>query len=265
MGETLREAGATTGEVGAISDSVVAALREKGFARVAPLALAATVGVDPVGLEALRPSWARLPADGHLRDGGRYRRRRHGSYVLDVARGRVERSERRAHWQPVHSSALHGGFERWFEPIEPAVEASADWLAAIAGFGRLFARLQPVGRWYVEAHQFRIDTTGGIGRPTPEGAHRDGVDFVVIMLVERQNIRGGESRVFDAHGPQGVRFTVTDPWSALLIDDSRVIHETTPIQPDGDGDGWRDTLVLTYRASGFLSPGALPLPEESAP
>jgi hypothetical protein len=27
----------------------------------------------------------------------------------------------------------------------------------------------------IEAHQFRIDTAEGIGRPTPEGAHRDGV------------------------------------------------------------------------------------------
>lgn len=262
MAETLRQEDAA-GRAGDGSDSVLAALRDAGFARVAPRALTAAVGVDPAGLAALRPSWTRLPADGHLRDGGRYRRRRHGSYVLDTASGQVERSEHRAHWQPVDYNALHGGFERWFEPIETLVEASAAWTAAITGFGRLFARLQPVARWYVEAHQFRIDTTGGIGRPTPEGAHRDGVDFVVILLVERQNIRGGESRVFDAHGPQGVRFTVTDPWSALLIDDARVIHETTPIQPDGEGVGWRDTLVLTYRSGGFLSPGASSLPQES--
>ncbi len=262
MVDTLRESGAI-GQADGASGSVLAALREAGFARVAPPALAPLLGRDPAGLDALRPSWARLPADGHLRDGGRYRRRRHGSYVLDIASGHVERAGPRAHWQPVDYNALHGGFERWFEPIEPGVEASADWIAAIAGFGQLFARLQPVARWYVEAHQFRIDTTGGIGRPTPEGAHRDGVDFVVVMLVERQNIRGGESRVFDAHGPQGMRFTVTEPWSALLIDDSRVIHETTPIQPDGDGAGWRDTLVLTYRADGFLSPGATPLPREA--
>lgn len=250
------------GQAGDAADSVLAALRETGHARIAPRALAAIVGVDPAGLDTLRPSWARLPPDGHLRDGGRYRRRRHGSYVLDVASGELVRSARRAHWQPVDYNALHGGFERWFEPIEDAVDASVQWTTAITGFGRLFARLRPVARWYVEAHQFRIDTTGGIGRPTPEGAHRDGVDFVVVMLVERRNIRGGESRVFDAHGPQGVRFTVTEPWSTLLIDDARVIHETTPIQPEQDGPGWRDTLVLTYRADGFLSPDDSSVPAE---
>lgn len=257
MAAALQDPG-TVGDAGGGSGSALAALRESGFARLAPPALADFLGVDLAALEELRPSWERLPADGYLRDGGRYRRRRHGSYVLELADGRIERPDHRAHWQPVDYNALHGGFERWFEPIEAAVEANPAWAAALAGFGRLFARLRPVARWYIESHQFRIDTTGGIGRPTPEGAHRDGVDFVVIVMVGRHNIRGGESRVFDAHGPRGLRFTVTEPWSALLIDDARVIHETTPIQPAEDGPGWRDTVVITYRAHGFLSPVASP-------
>jgi hypothetical protein len=123
----------------------------------------------------------------------------------------------------------------------------------LTSIGLLFAEIRPVDRWYIEAHQFRIDTTDGIGRPTPEGAHRDGVDFVALLLVRRQNIRGGETRVFDAHGPTGIRFTMEEPWSLLLMDDARVIHETTPIQPDGE-NAIRDTLVLTYRAGGFQAP-----------
>jgi hypothetical protein len=107
----------------------------------------------------------------------------------------------------------------------------------------------------VEAHQFRIDTAHGIGRPTPEGAHRDGVDFVAVILVSRNGVRGGETRVFEAAGVRGIRFTLTEPWTALLLDDTRVIHETTPIQPV-DARGWRDTLVLTYRRGGFQAPGA---------
>jgi Uncharacterized protein conserved in bacteria len=104
--------------------------------------------------------------------------------------------------------------------------------------------------WFIEAHQFRIDTEGGIGRPTPEGAHRDGVDVVAVFLVAREGIKGGETRVFEAAGPAGQRFTLTEPWSVLLLDDERVIHETTPIQPAA-AHGHRDTLVLTLRAGGF--------------
>jgi hypothetical protein len=37
----------------------------------------------------------------------------------------------------------------------------------------------------------------------------------------------------------------------LLLDDTRVIHETTPIQPEAEG-GWRDTLVITLRSDSFL-------------
>ena len=114
-------------------------------------------------------------------------------------------------------------------------------------------------RWYVEAHPFRIDCTDGIGRPTPEGAHRDGVDLVVVILVGRHAIRGGETRVFQADGPQGVRFTLVEPFCALVLDDARVIHESTPIQPQvADQPGWRDTLVLTYRQGGFQDPPRVP-------
>ena len=46
------------------------------------------------------------------------------------------------------------------------------------------------------------------------------------------------------------RFTLTEPWSLLLLDDARMIHESTPIQPLKDG-GYRDTLVVTCRRGNF--------------
>ena len=131
------------------------------------------------------------------------------------------------------------------------------WTELLTAFGRLFAQVQPAARWHIEAHQFRIDTASGVGRPTPEGAHRDGVDFVVVMLVARRGVKGGETRVFDANGPDGVRFVMQQPLTTLLLDDARVIHETTPLLPEDSqqaDSGLRDTLVLTYRAAGFQAP-----------
>jgi hypothetical protein len=78
------------------------------------------------------------------------------------------------------------------------------------------------------------------------------VNFVAVFLVAREAIKGGETRVFESAGPAGQRFTLTEPWSLLLLDDERVVHESTPIQPLG-AHGYRDTLVLTYRAGGFQS------------
>ncbi len=197
--------------------------------------------------------WDDLPPDPHLRDGGRYRRRRHGCFVVDTET--VTTTPHRAHWQPLEYNALHGGFERWFEPLPPKLAADPAWAALLRGLASAAALLKPAPRWFVEAHQFRIDTEGGIGRPTPEGAHRDGVDLVAVVMVGRKNVKGGETRVFDARGPQGMRFTLAEPGAVLLLDDARVIHETTPIQPVQPLlPAWRDTLVVTLRSDGFQGP-----------
>jgi hypothetical protein len=245
-------------------------LREQGFAVLGPQALAALCGHSPVDLgNALAPFWERLTPDAHLKDGGRYRLRRHGCYLHESAGHRFEAVPHRAHWQPTTYNALHGGMERWFDPIELAMATQPAWGDLITSIGKLFAEAAAASppRWYIETHPFRIDTRDGVGRPTPEGAHRDGVDFVAVILVARHGIKGGETRVFEAEGPRGVRFTLTQPWSALLLDDPRVIHESTPIVPlDEARTGHRDTLVLTYRAGGFQAPSidATPAPDSCA-
>lgn len=224
-----------------------------GWAVLEPAGLARLAGIEPEAWQAWLPLWNDLPPDRHLRDGGAYRRRRHGSFVVQGAQ--LMPVPPRAHWQPLEYNALHGGFERWFEPLPQALVADPAWRALLGGLARAAEMLHGPARWFCEAHPFRIDTTGGIGRPTPEGAHRDGVDLVAVLLVARQGVKGGETRVFEAEGPAGQRFTLVEPWSALLLDDARMIHETTPVQPLVPGlPGWRDTLVLTYRRRAFLGP-----------
>ena len=206
------------------------------------------------------PFWNDLPPDPHLRDGGRYRRRRHGCFVIVCGQEQqVQQVPHRAHWQPVEYNALHGGFERWFDPLPPALVNQSAWHALLLGLASTADHLGPQARWFAEAHMFRIHTDGegGIGRPTPEGAHRDGVDLVAVMLQGRSNVKGGETRVFDARGPQGMRFTLAEPGSVLLLDDARVIHETTPIQPLVPAQlATRDSLVVTLRRGGFQGPNA---------
>ena len=226
-------------------------LRAQGYVLLAPDDVPSWSGATREALEALVPSWDGLPLDEYLKDGGRYRRRRHSSYV--VTGEQVERVAHRAHWQPESYNALHGGMERWFEPLGTEWDASAAWVSLLRATAGAATALRGAQPWFIEAHQFRIDTTDGIGRPTPEGAHRDGVDLVAVVLVRRHGVKGGETRVFDANGSMGQRFTMSEPWSLMLLDDQRVIHESTPIQPL-EQVGWRDTLVLTCRSGGFQDP-----------
>jgi hypothetical protein len=227
------------------------ALRAQGHAVLSPGGLCELLASPIAELNALQPSWNDLPPDEHMRDGGRYRRRRHACFVVE--QDSVEQVAHRAHWQPLEYNALHGGLERWFEPMRPEVVRQPVWSRLLAGLSAHCTALKGSRPWFVEAHQFRIDTTDGIGRPTPEGAHRDGVDFVAVLLVGRVGIKGGETRVFEAGGAAGLRFTMSAPWTTLLLDDARVVHESTPIQPLAAG-AHRDTLVLTFRAGGFQGP-----------
>jgi len=229
------------------------ALHECGCALLTPQQLQSACAVQLSELDALRASWERLTRDAYLLDGGRYRFRRHSCFIHELAGDSLQLVAHRAHWQPRDYNALHGGLERWFDPIETAVLDSPASGGLLRALGKLFATVRAQPRWYIEAHQFRIDTAEGIGRPTPEGAHRDGVDFVAVILVNRSDVSGGETRVFDAQGPAGVRFTMAEPWTALLLNDAQVVHETTPIQKAGPR-GLRDTLVLTFRADRFQAP-----------
>jgi hypothetical protein len=236
-----------------------AALASTGFAVVGAAGrdgVEGLIGLPLAELDAWLPFWERLPPDAYLLDGGKYRQRRHGAFIVDA--GKVQAAGPRPHWQPVDYNALHGGIERHFEQIEPALANDATWQRLLVALAARASALKGAQRWFVEAHPFRIDTAGGIGRPTPEGAHRDGVDLVSVTLVGRLGIKGGETRVFQAQASAGLRFTMSEPWTTVLLDDARVIHETTPILPLKAGEaGHRDTLVLTFRAGGFQGPGAV--------
>ncbi len=225
-------------------------LAHKGYGVLSANCVAQWAGCELAELLSLSPDWDDMPPDNYLKDGGRYRRRRHSSFVFES--NTLTQVPHRAHWQPLSYNALHGGMERWFEPMHATTVATPAWTKLLTALARTASEVRgtPHTKWCIEAHQFRMDTTDGIGRPTPEGAHRDGVDFVAVFMLGRLGIKGGETRVFDAHGPQGERFTLSEPWSLMLLDDTRVIHESTPIQPVAEG-GHRDTLVLTCRADSF--------------
>ncbi len=232
----------------AAPDELDATLRRSGYGVLDAASVSVLSGCAAADLQALRPLWADLPSDLFLKDGGRYRRRRHSCFVVQDAQ--VTQVAHRAHWQSLDYNALHGGMQRLFEPLLPDLLARPVWTQLLVWLGQVCSALKGTQPWFVEAHQFRIDTTDGIGRPTPEGAHRDGVDMVAVFLINRHGVKGGETRVFEANGPNGQRFTLTQPWSLLLLDDARVIHESTPIQPLL-AQAYRDTLVLTLRGGGF--------------
>ena len=225
------------------------ALRADGFAFAAGAAVRA--GLGPLAdWDAFAASWDDLAVDTYMADRGRYRRRRHA--VLRIARdGTVEPQPHQPHFQTLDDNPLHGGIERWFEPVLPAIRDGASLRGILAAAQAIFGALSPaVAAWRVEVHQFRIEASiDAVGKPTPEGVHRDGVDWVLVLMVRRRNIAAGTTTIHDlAHREIG-QFTLVEPCDSALVDDRRCFHGVTPVTPiDPALPAHRDVLVVTFRA-----------------
>jgi hypothetical protein len=233
------------------ADGLPESVAAKGFALLRGPALAARLGVAPAELDAFAASWARLETDRFMADGGLYRRRRHANFTARRDQPGHVRNPHRPHFQAVVHNSLNGGVERWFAPVEDAVATGAP-LQALLELGRSVADARsPGGDWFVEVHQFRIEAAAGTpGLPTPEGVHHDGVDYVLIGMIARTNLVGGETLITDDSGAELARFTLLDRLDTALIDDVRVMHGVTPVEPaDPALPSCRDVLVITWKRS----------------
>jgi hypothetical protein len=200
--------------------------------------------------DAFAASWNDLGLDTYMADGGRYRRRRHAVYAA-TRDGRIARAPHQPHYQSRDYNPLNGGIARWFDPIDATVGDGATMHAILAWSRQFFEGLTTARDWHVEVHQFRIEARAGErGQPTPEGVHRDGVDYVLVLLVDRVNIVSGTTTVHAVGGGPLGSFTLETPLDATVLDDERVAHGVTPIAPlDPARPGHRDALVVTWRAA----------------
>lgn len=229
-----------------ISQSV----RSDGF-----VILDAGKGDNPVSLIARRRDWAGfaaswndMPRDTYMADGGRYRRRKYR--VFDVGPDGIALAPHQPHYQTLDFNHLNGGVERWFEPIADDVAMSPVMTSLIAACQRVFEPLSSgVRRWHVEVHQFRIEAEPGkSGNPTPEGMHRDGTDYVMVLMVTRENIASGTTTLADDEGRKLGSFTLTQAGDCVLLDDRRVYHGVTPVEAfDASRPAYRDVLVVTFK------------------
>lgn len=230
--------------------ALVERIRSHDFSFVPAAQMRPLLGADAeAGWPAFADSWNRLELDTYMGDGGRYRRRRYATLSAGPGDAALQVEPHQPHYQSLEYNRLNGGIARHFAPIEPAVRDGATMQAALALGLAVFRGLHPGAAAHVEVHQFRIEARADtVGRPTPEGAHRDGVDFVLVLLVDRRNVDRGTTEIFDRAQRRLDSFTLTAPGDTALVDDQRALHGVTPIAPlDPAQPAWRDVLVATYR------------------
>ncbi len=226
------------------------AIAARGFAFVPALAMRAELARhgtldDWAGFAA---SWNDLGRDTYMADGGRYRKRRFAVFTADPGDPAIRRAAHQPHYQSRDYNPLNGGIARWFAPVQDEIAASASFTTILRFCRALFEALCADVAWHIEAHQFRIEARAGApGKPTPEGLHRDGVDYVLVLMIGRENIERGETSIHDLEGKPLGSFTLAAPLDAALVDDHRVYHGVTPVAPvDAGMASHRDVLVVTF-------------------
>jgi hypothetical protein len=135
-------------------------------------------------------------------------------------------------------------------PIEPT-RAETDMTPYIKwGFRQIQERfpLDDLEReWLVNTHLIRthaLPTKAGV--PVPEGVHQDGVDFLIMGAVSRENIEGGVSTVHRSESDPPIFETTLMPGQAILIDDSQLFHMASSVVPKSGGAGHRDMILMGF-------------------
>ncbi|MBL8524238.1 MAG: 2OG-Fe dioxygenase family protein [Betaproteobacteria bacterium] len=205
-------------------------------------------GVD-ASWQLFADSWNGMPLDTYMADGGRYRRRRYATLSMAANSNVAQLEPHQPHYQSTDYNALNGGVARHYEPIADSVIGGPVMTSLFALCADVFNRLSPDTPWHIEVHQFRIEALPNQhGLPTPEGVHRDGVDYVMVMMVKRHNIAEGTTTIHAPDARQLASFTLTEPLDMTLVDDHRCLHGVTPVVPiDAAKPAYRDVLVITFR------------------
>ncbi len=194
--------------------------------------------------EVLKQSWEFLGPDEYLLDDGCYRHRRYSVFKLD--HGQLNKLETEPHFQKLEHNPLHGNIDRHYQDWSAfaykneCFKVILDWVSEQLEFS--------LTGWRIQGHQFRITASANaIGKPSPEGIHKDGADFVLIMLMDRSNVSGGVSTLYNNQRELIQSLTLSNPGDCILLDDTAVYHNSSLISPaNPEYDAYRDTLVLTF-------------------
>ncbi|WP_395359316.1 2OG-Fe dioxygenase family protein [Streptomyces sp. YH02] len=204
------------------------------------------LGVGDAEWAAYAAHWDDLVLDTYMKDGGTYRNRRYGHFRLDA--DGLRRLPHAPYRQESAVNPLNGGIDRHFEPLTDAFLANPLTSGVVRMLGEIFSAAEGIGAWDVKLHPFRIVTGADqVGKPAPQGRHRDGSTFVTSLLVHRNNVEGGESSLHGDDDTLLLRSTLSQAGDQLLVDDRRLLHDVTPLRAvDPALPAYRDVLIVDF-------------------
>lgn len=209
------------------------------------------LGLTQEDIRSFASHWPRLTPDRYMGDGGTYRFRRYGAFDSQPGSAR-QLLPHGPYQQPKYINGLNGlngDVNRMFDPLEPSFVAHStlnrllDWLTTL--YDQCEDGRQ---RWNIRLHPYRVlARQNEKGNPTPEGLHRDGVDYIVSMMVSRRNVEGGETTITDNDSQVLWQRTLQNPLDIVIGKDAHTMHAVSPVSPiDISKEAYRDVLVIAF-------------------
>jgi hypothetical protein len=131
-----------------------------------------------------------------------------------------------------------GGVMRHREQLE--CDPSPLMAAVLNGLG-----VNGAESYHINVNQIRVIANPEFkGVTVPEGPHRDGHEYSVIVVAARHNVTGGETQIIDPASRDIVHRQTLGENQAVLIDDERYIHYATDVVPVEGEVGHRDIWVI---------------------
>lgn len=195
--------------------------------------------VNSLNLQSFEPFFQNLPLDPYIK--GKYRFRRLSRIM--VAENRLIKLAHGHLFQSREYNPLLGDIKREFAELEDEMIELDVFKSLVLAFIDT-CKLHPEAE--IGVHQIRtICSPGHSGNPAPEGIHQDGTDFIGIFSVNRVNIQGGETHLYNAKKEKPVFHKILQPGELVVVNDHQFFHFTSPIKSEISSPGARDVFVLT--------------------
>lgn len=194
-------------------------------------------------------SWNDLCIDHYMGDNGKYRYRRYSELLFDCNDNQIINMPHVPYHQSKDVNYLNGDVDRYYDPILDDIKHGYIMNKINTMFAQIISSVDnSADKFLIQIFQNRIIACSNeIGKPTPEGIHQDGVDYVLTLLVNKVNVNGGVSSVHDIEDKSVIiNKNLNKSGDFIFLKDDSVLHSVTPISAANVKNGYRDMLIVMF-------------------
>lgn len=148
-------------------------------------------------------------------------------------------------YQSSYYNNYNGNIEREYKNISTAILNNECFKNIVFIFNDIVSNEIKRENKFIQIHKIRVYATKESTNLIPEGIHQDGYNMIAICCINRENIKGGISRIYDID-KNIIYSKELEQGEMIIINDIKNYHDVTNIElVDATKPGYRDVIVLT--------------------